>query len=518
MKDTTMASSRDATELTSLVEHGEPLPSGEEAFTDVQTGNKRKKPLWGLLAGLSVAVLLISASLRYSGGRSVERTRHTGSSTRSKYKRVQGIGFQIYTGGAPAYLASNDTDHRIPNPECVGRASYGQVVGEDHPHLQCYVGHVDPMVDVQKRIEIMSDAIDRAYALADESEETLKVFIAPEFYWRGINGAYHFLDEAPDDPDICGPVCGLLKGMENIVAHKRFENWLFVMGTVIASETLPKADPYDYLFYNFAPLYKGYDPAKTGPRGKRYLVPKRYVSSSDFLTPQRHLDPSIFKELIGEALPEHDTTVFNPHDFDRRRYDYRVWDAYKGELNDLGYFMIEYDWFMMDGLSMTLEICFDHQMQTALNAYDGDIVAGRKTLIPSSCEDGLEYVHIPTYQAQVSIVSSAGMTVVPESLALTNKGTIFLQDGLSNETNMMYWGTDPCESGLQFGGGTEAVQREAFLSATDVFFEHRALSDFQRYDLYEENWKEKIDDSFSAELYPPQITIFDAVDIAAVTD
>jgi hypothetical protein len=126
--------------------------------------------------------------------------------------------------------------------------------------------------------------------------------------------------------------------------------------------------------------------------------------------------------------------------------------------------MIEYDWLMVDGLSITAEICFDHQMRTALNTYLGDVVTGRQTLIPSSSDEGLSYVSIPQYQAQISIVSSAGMTVTPDSLALTNGGTIFLQDGLSNATNQMIWSDEGCEQGLQFEGGTSGAAAGLFIT------------------------------------------------------
>ena len=178
--------------------------------------------------------------------------------------------------------------------------------------------------------------------------------------------------------------------------------------------------------------------------------------------------------------------------------------------------MIEYDWLMIDGLSFSMEICFDHQMRSALNTYLGDITTGRRTLIPSSSDDGLSYVPIPSYQAQISIVSSSGMTVTPDSLALTNGGSIFLQDGLSNATNRMVWSDDGCEQGLQFEGGTQGAQRRAFLSPTDIVFDHKALSHFKRYDLYH-HWHTALNGSFSAKVYPPQITIFEAVDIAEVS-
>jgi len=182
--------------------------------------------------------------------------------------------------------------------------------------------------------------------------------------------------------------------------------------------------------------------------------------------------------------------------------------------------MLEYDWLMVDGILMTCEICFDHDRRSALTTYLADIVTGRTTRIPSSTDEGLEFVRIPAHQAQISMVSSAGMTVTAESLALAHFGTIFLQDGLSNATNRMYWSNNiECdhEQGLQFEGGTEAVQRQAILSARDVFFEYRALHTHKRFSVYDDaTWEAALDNLFSAKVYPPQIVIYDPVKIPDV--
>jgi hypothetical protein len=307
------------------------------------TGNRTGKMALWIFAAATLVVAVYAHYRLTTTAQSRRSALANTPSTYSKYKRVQGIGFQIYTGGAPAVLNQtvNDDDTVVQqlNPECVGRRSYGQVVGEVAPELQCYLGYDDPMQDVQRRIEIMADAVEKAYELsARDDPETLKVFIAPEFFFRGVTGAYSFqYDEIPDDPSTCGPICQILQGMENIAAQKRFEDWIFLFGTIIASDALPSEDPFDFLFYNFAPLYKGYDPAKLDFTGKRFLLPKRYVSSSDFLTPQRHLNSTVFKQLIGEPLPDHDQTVYNPHDYDQKRYDQSMWKKYKDELNGLGY-------------------------------------------------------------------------------------------------------------------------------------------------------------------------------------
>jgi len=311
------------------------------AEEDYQTrGRKRgyhaKLTVWNIMSLVCfVAGIIMIVQARRSHLSKLHDSKSHSYVTRSKYKKVQGVGFQIYTGGAPAFLNTSGTNDL--NPECIGRASYGEIELEGAAEMQCYIGDDDSMKDAKKRLEVVKHAVEKAYELADNDDtETLKIFIAPEFFWRGVDGAYIFAEEAPEDDDICGPVCHILQGLEQIAAQKRFEDWLFLFGSIAASEALSTDDPYDYLFYNFAPIYKGYDPQKTSFRGKRFIVPKRYVSTFDFLTPQRQSKSTAFKELVGQQLPEHDSMVFNPHEFSQKRYDNGIWNDYKKEVDGLG--------------------------------------------------------------------------------------------------------------------------------------------------------------------------------------
>lgn len=484
-----------------------------------------QQPRWTRLQALNLVIfassimLLLCVRQEMKHGSAFPYKR---SSTNSKYERVQGIGFQIYTGGARAFLNVTHSDGSVtskPNPECRGLDSYGTMWTEQGDVLQCYIGNYDTELDVQDRLRIMKDAVELAYHQTEKDPSTLKIFIAPEFFWRGVNGAYEFEDEGPGDDTICGPACQILKGLEEIVADWRFEDWFFLFGSITAHEPIQDdRTDYDSLFYNFAPVYRGYDPSKADHKGKRFIAPKRYLSTSDFMTPQRNLDTSNWKELVEnhDSNTHQETTVINPI-FTRGKYDIEMWVDYKDELDQRDYTLLEFGWLMVDGLAVSLEICLDHQVKTSLNAYTADMTTGRQTLIPSITDKGLEYVHIPEYQAQIGIVSSAGMTLVPESLALTQHGIIFLQDGLSNATNREYYSHTGCEFGLQFEGGTEAITRRAFLSSTDVFFEHKTLDDFKRYDLYpESDWDKNLAGSFSAKEYPPQLTVFNPADIATV--
>ena len=316
--------------------------------------------------------------------------------------------------------------------------------------------------------------------------------------------------------------------MEALVADKRFENWLFLFGTVLASEVLPKQDKYAHLFYNFAPVYKGYDPAKTTKEGKRFLVPKRYLSTSDFLTPRRHfrdsraspfMDSGEVKQIIGVDTKDlHDKVVVNPTDTYQKRYNNEMWLAYKAELSDLGYAMIEYDWLLVDNIAVTIEICFDHDRRTALSSYLSDIVTGSTTRIPSSSDHGLDYVPIPKSQAQISLVSSGGMQITEDSLVLTNNGVIFLQDGLSNQTSTRQWVVSDCgDEGIEIDGGSEAIRRRAVLSSTDALFEHELVETYRRYPVYDndnEDWKKAVGGVFSTSRYEPMITVYDPIAIA----
>ena len=58
-----------------------------------------------------------------------------------------------------------------------------------------------------------------------------------------------------------------MKGLEDLVAQEKYKDWIFLFGTIIVAEG-PLPDTYksdywhagQYLLYNFAPVYKGYDP------------------------------------------------------------------------------------------------------------------------------------------------------------------------------------------------------------------------------------------------------------------
>lgn len=166
------------------------------------------------------------------------------------YKKVRCIAFQIKPG--PKEIDPND-------------ASKGKV----------YVGSGDAEKDIQKRCAIMKDAVNTAYSEVEkckkkpvvnvakgkskhnsaDSEDVLTVFMAPEFFFRGADGAYPLeevetilpkmakvmrsdpvqKEEGPEPPAKQKEARAAWedKKYEDNAQFKKFKDWLFVYGTAI---------------------------------------------------------------------------------------------------------------------------------------------------------------------------------------------------------------------------------------------------------------------------------------------
>ena len=306
--------------LVALVLSSSPSASLFGGGGDVTVGERYEQKQEFVLYGQSHSSVQHDKSSRTS---SKSSDSSSSSSSKSKYSSFQHLGFQIYTGGAPVEIPGLNGVKvgfviviiiilragrfktwllslffplasltvlvhvisffsfslkpfllSIKNPECFGLNTHGQAaeLSEDDQAAnitntlwQCYLGHHNPVRDVRQRLQIMKDAVEKAHAVATTDEETLKIFIAPEFFFRGIDGAYTFTSNSYTDSDTrdkrkmdrlwkeadgddydpeCGEVCHVLKGLEELVAHKKYKDWIFLFGTVIVSESLPTEDEF----------------------------------------------------------------------------------------------------------------------------------------------------------------------------------------------------------------------------------------------------------------------------------
>jgi hypothetical protein len=252
----------------------------------------------------------------------------------SKYTGTQFISFTINTFGGFANKG-----------ECEGR----QV---DVSTGTCYLGNnLNITEDVEHRLNLLYEVLDDLKAdvrseepKIDHRSDVLKIFMLPEFYLRGPNGAYP-MEELLDH----GILLDTANEIHQYISVPEFSDYLFVFGTVIAysSAETNNAAPYrqwdvptmeddEVLYYNFAPVFKG------GPDSSRhkYIFTKKSISAIDFLS--------------------NITMLPNPTDDNVKSYDL-VPDSFKYMLESRDAKLIENNVMEVDGIRIGVEICLDHK-------------------------------------------------------------------------------------------------------------------------------------------------------------
>jgi hypothetical protein len=119
-----------------------------------------------------------------------------------------------------------------------------QMVGFNIKSISGYYGEPKDIDDINCRCDILKKGIEDAHtqvaigSIADSAEK-LKVFMAPEFFFRGINGAYLL---SPSDEDALKPnpygkgenvTSYIMKKMSEETNKFKYADWLFVFGTAI---------------------------------------------------------------------------------------------------------------------------------------------------------------------------------------------------------------------------------------------------------------------------------------------
>jgi len=403
----------------------------------------------------------------------------------SKYTETQFLGFGVHTGGAPWLLPpyfGNRTcqeqaaenwpliaqrirerlwdDCLVVNPECQGKDAgvslslMTMLLKETLPpiilaSLSCYLGHSnDERKDVAGRLEIMREAVEAAYMKSNTSENVLKIFVAPEFFFRGPEGAYPWFEielhthlQRGVRGEVFHPIAAIGEGLMNIAHNATYKDWVFVFGTVVAMDveeegamTDPRViagnpTPGEFRFYNFAPIFRGLDPEDpaTKRRGTMFLAPKVYVSGIDFLTSGRN--------PYSNELPS-------------SIYDNQDWKDFEAELSaSYGFTMLYDNIFEIEGILMSIEICLDHQKRMALASFLEWSEQPESVQIPialdperrpKDCSQSQSNTNNSCYYKQnppkglpqISLVTSAGTRLSKDSFVFGSNGCVYLQDGL----------------------------------------------------------------------------------------
>src|SRR4051794_19001712 len=164
---------------------------------------KTWKKAYGIVPLPQALVELRTAALEQSAGVSISA---------HKYDFVSCIAYKVGTGKFNERLFTAEWDGT--------KYEFGGIVQ--------YTGKTTDQADSALRRARMKDAIRQAYQLylsehhKDPNDaKTLKIFMAPEFFFRGMNGAY----------DI-GLVSEIFTDLRAFTKDVKFKDWLFVFGTV----------------------------------------------------------------------------------------------------------------------------------------------------------------------------------------------------------------------------------------------------------------------------------------------
>ena len=138
----------------------------------------------------------------------------------------------------------------------------------DNQSISYYGGHDDPETDLTARCLMLMDAILKTVQSKriDDAAHTLKVFMAPEFFFRGASGCYE-----------AAALERIMSTMRKFTAHPYFSNWLFVHGTAVGSYTVDNQQGKTIL--NTALVQRGGE--ETGNQGS-WVTYKEHLSPIDF--------------------------------------------------------------------------------------------------------------------------------------------------------------------------------------------------------------------------------------------
>lgn len=255
----------------------------------------------------------------------------------------------------------------------------------------------DEIVELGSRVAALTAAIKTAHARynvyvnlkhipPDEDDKTLKIFMAPEFFFRGPYGAYR-------DIGFCSQILSMMR-IET--GKPEYSNWLFVHGSALfATDKYENKRRVGALLENYALVQKG--GAKTNER-QDFVVAKEFPSHVDFQHPgvgyDEWYDPKTSQAVVGGVARRNIMPQGG-----RRDPDDPLTNRMKAQSELTGGVI-----FTMDGILFGLEVCRDHYLKR----------------LAHSQENG---------RVLIQLIPSAGMDIEAESIACVPDGLIFNVDG-----------------------------------------------------------------------------------------
>ncbi|MCG8472367.1 MAG: hypothetical protein MI742_10975 [Desulfobacterales bacterium] len=241
-----------------------------------------------------------------------------------------------------------------------------------------YLGYNNPAIDIETRCRIFADAALASSRHTSISPLATKIFVAPEFFFRGGSGGAYTLEQ----------IASINAILDNYLAHPSFRNWIFFLGTAVGA--LPGQSGNESEIFNVALVRKGgvrvangleRDTTLSQSKEDAVLIYKEYISEIDFLGENYGKLAQFHQGIRGkQAVLQGQTTLLkqvagsrpggNPDEaFRRTRQGLPAVSPLSDPSSEqsrsgLGGGSI----FEMGGLRFVTEICLDHRYNRALDA------------------------------------------------------------------------------------------------------------------------------------------------------
>lgn len=224
-----------------------------------------------------------------------------------------------------------------------------------------------------------------------EDRKILKIFMAPEFFFRGRYGAYADISWNSE----------ILEKMRVETGKDQYDPWLFIHGSALfATENMVDNLRKGLLLENFALVQKG------GPKAfehQDFVVQKEFPSHVDF---QQRVNFTTPRELIEwysrrrVMLTGEEETLVTPEGSRKDTVTMRLAEAKLKPQSEL----VGGSLFTMDGITFGLEVCRDHALGRLAHSPEGGKV-------------------------QIQLIPSCGMNIENDSVGGVTGGIVFNVDG-----------------------------------------------------------------------------------------
>ncbi|MBL4862904.1 MAG: hypothetical protein JKY09_07810 [Crocinitomicaceae bacterium] len=271
--------------------------------------------------------------------------------------------------------------YELPTATIVG----GSVVSGYPPGTNCPVVPEIPVPsgltltpDAEARLlrfaAVVKRAWERVQALGGDNGNALKIFMAPEFYFRppSTTGGNYKNDSYPSKE-----AAKIIAAFDTMFEHVHFTDWLIIPGTLLwNNEDVPLMDG-NFIYRNTALRIKG------GAANSTHLIEKNMSSGIDGVPAAYTTGGYTNLKLVYQDWALRQTRSFN-----------------------------------IEGIDFGLDICLDHLDDIACKQC--------KNVLREWAEKGSEK------DTKIHLLTAGGMTIQEKSVAANVKGYILRNDGYSN--------------------------------------------------------------------------------------